>query len=108
MKKEFRALDKIAKNGIIEDKTLHKLLMVYFDNLRYGCNNAFVNNETMWNLETLKGKDDAGHSREGIFVINKSEQKGDIGKIDILDVAPTILKRMNMEIPRGFKGKIIN
>ncbi len=82
-------------------------LMVYFDDLHYGCNNAFIHNETMWNIETLKGKDDAGHSRQGIFIMNKSKQKGDFGEIDILDVAPTILKKLGVKIPEDFKGKVI-
>ena len=82
-------------------------LMVYFDDLQYGCNNSFVHNETMWNIETLKGKDDAGHSRQGMFIMNKSNQKGYIGEIDILDVAPTILNLLKVTMPRDLKGKII-
>lgn len=82
-------------------------LIIYFDNLRYGCNNSLIHNETMWNIETLKGKDDAGHSSQGIFIMNHSTQKGNIGEIDILDVAPTILKLLNVNIPEDFKGKVI-
>jgi predicted AlkP superfamily phosphohydrolase/phosphomutase len=82
-------------------------LMVYLDNLRYGCNNALIHNKTMWNIETLKGKDDAGHSQQGIFIMNKSTKRGDIGEIDILDIAPTILNRLNIKIPEDFKGKVI-
>ncbi len=82
-------------------------LMVYFDNLNYGCNNSFIHNETMWNVETKKGKDDARHSKQGIFIMNESEQKGDIGEIDILDVTPTILDKLDIEVPEGFKGSVI-
>ena len=82
-------------------------LMIYFDNLQYGCNNSFVHNETIWNIETLKGKDDAGHSRQGIFIMNRSEQRGNIGEIDILDIAPTILSKLGLGIPNDLPGKII-
>lgn len=82
-------------------------LLVYFEDLSYGCNNSFVHNETMWNIETMKGKDDAGHSRQGIFIMNKSLQRGDIGEVDILDIAPTILSKLGVAIPEDLKGKVI-
>ena len=85
-------------------------LMVYFDDLRYGCNNSFIHNETIWNIETLKGSDDAGHSRQGIFIMknNDSIAKGNIGEIDILDIAPTVLNLMGLKIPEYMYGKIID
>ncbi|VVB82562.1 Type I phosphodiesterase / nucleotide pyrophosphatase [uncultured archaeon] len=82
-------------------------MIVFFDNLQYGCNTTMVGNETLWSLSTAKGSDDAGHSRQGIFIINKTKQKGDIGEIDILDVAPTILDRLGVSIPKDFNGKVI-
>jgi len=82
-------------------------LMVYFDDLQYGCNNSYVKNKTSWNIETKKGNDDATHSQQGIFIMNKSKQKGNIGEIDILDVAPTILNKLDIKIPEDMKGKII-
>jgi predicted AlkP superfamily phosphohydrolase/phosphomutase len=53
------------------------------------------------------GSDDAGHAEQGIFIMNDSKQHGDIGEIDILDVAPTILSRLGIKIPKDFKGKVI-
>jgi predicted AlkP superfamily phosphohydrolase/phosphomutase len=82
-------------------------LMVYFDNLQYGCNNSFVKNSSMFNIETAKGGDDSGHSREGIFIMNSSSRKGFIGCVDILDVTPTILNNLGVEIS-GFQGKVIS
>ena len=39
--------------------------------------------------------------------MNKSNQKGNLGEIDILDVAPTILNALDVPIPKDMKGKII-
>jgi len=82
-------------------------MVVYFDNLQYGCNTTLVGNDTLWSPSTAKGSDDAAHSRQGIFIMNKSEQKGDIGEIDILDVAPTILRGLGVQVPGDMKGKVI-
>lgn len=82
-------------------------IVIYFDNLHYGCNTSLIGNETLWSPQTAMGSDDATHSQQGIFIMNKSEQKGNIGEIDILDVAPTILNKLGVKIPEGFKGKVI-
>ena len=39
--------------------------------------------------------------------MNKSKQKGNMGEIDILDITPTILNKLNLEIPVGMEGTII-
>jgi len=83
-------------------------IIVYFDNLCYGCNTTLIGNNTLWSPQTAAGSDDAAHSQQGIFIMNKSRQKGNIGEVDILDVAPTILNRLNIKIPENFKGKVIN
>ena len=82
-------------------------IVIYFDDLEYGANTSLIGNPTLWSPQTAIGSDDAGHSRQGIFIMNKSEKKGNIGEVDILDVAPTILKKLNIKIPEDFKGKVI-
>ncbi len=82
-------------------------MIIYFDDLEYGCNNSLIGNETLWSPQTAIGSDDAGHSRQGIFIMDNSEQKGDIGEIDIIDVAPTILNELDIKIPENMEGKII-
>jgi len=82
-------------------------LMIYFDNLQYGCNNSLIGNEILWSPQTAKGSDDAGHSPQGIFIMNNGECKGNLGEIDIIDVAPTILNELKIPIPKDMGGKII-
>lgn len=82
-------------------------IVIYFDNLHYGCNTSLIENKSLWSPQTAMGSDDATHSQKGIFIMNKSKQRGDMDEIDILDVAPTILNRLNIKIPEDLKGKII-
>ena len=82
-------------------------IVIYFDNLEYGANTSLIGNEKLWSPQTAMGSDDAGHAPKGIFIMNKSKQNGDIGEIDILDVAPTILDRLDVKIPENMEGKVI-
>lgn len=80
-------------------------VIVYFDNLLCGVNND-IGNDGLYSDKTLKGSQDAGHAPEGVFIMNS--KKGDIGKLDIIDVAPTILKKFGLNIPKYMKGDIID
>ncbi len=82
-------------------------MIVYFDNLHYGCNNSLIGNETLYGLETAKGGDDACHSHKGIFIMDNHKSKGNLGEIDNLDVTPTVLKMLDVPIPKDLKGKVI-
>jgi len=82
-------------------------IVIYFDNLEYGANTSLIGNPLPWSPQTAVGSDDAAHSRQGIFIMNNSQQKGDMGEIDILDVAPTILNSLNIPIPGNMIGKVI-
>lgn len=82
-------------------------MIVYFDNLEYGCNSTLIGNETLWSPSTAKGSDDATHSKKGIFSITNSNGKEYLGDVNYLDIAPTILKELNIKIPEDLKGKII-
>jgi ATP sulfurylase len=70
-------------------------LVVYFDNLQYGCNTSLIGNETLWSPSTAMGSDDAVHSRKGIFIINKKEYSGKIDNMKITDPAKIILDEFN-------------
>ncbi len=82
-------------------------MIVYFDNLQYGCNPSKIGNLTLWSPSTALWSDDAGHSRQGIFIMKGTNSKGNIGEVDILDIAPTILNLMGLKIPEYMNGKII-
>lgn len=72
-------------------------MLIYFDNLQYGCNCSLVGNKTLWSPQTAIGSDDAGHSEQGIFIIKNGVQKGNIEEVDILEVSPIILKELGIE-----------
>jgi len=83
-------------------------MIVYFDDLQYGCNNSLIGNTKLHSLETAKGSDDACHSKKGIFIIkNNRHNEGYIGEIDSLDVTPTILNELGFAVPQELKGKVI-
>ncbi len=83
-------------------------IVIYFDNLHYGCNPSLIGNNTLWSPSTAIGSDDATHAEQGIFIINTPfKKKGYVGEIDILDVAPIILNLLNVNVPKDFEGKII-
>ena len=82
-------------------------IIIYFDDLQYGCNTSLIGNETLWSPQTALGSDDAGHSRQGMFIMKDGKNKGDIHEIDAIDIAPTILNLLKIPIPKDIIGKII-
>jgi predicted AlkP superfamily phosphohydrolase/phosphomutase len=83
-------------------------LMVYFDDLNWRSAGT-VGYDSMYLDENDTGPDDAVHDYYGIFII--SDLKKHIGKEldtkNILDIAPTILDMLNIEIPKNMTGNII-
>ncbi len=106
----------ILKNSFFKKKDFFKGkyeemapdIIVYFDGMQYGCNNSIVGNETLWNPATKRGIDDATHSSQGIFIINNGKFNNEnLGEIEYLDVAPTILHELNIKVPEDMEGRII-
>ena len=84
-------------------------LMVYFDNLNWRSAGTIGHN-TLYLSENDKGPDDSVHSKEGIFIFyDPQEDLGgrNIGKISIYDIAPTLLRKMNLSIPGDMEGRVI-
>jgi len=83
-------------------------LMVYFDNL-FWRSAGTLGHEDIYLSENDTGPDNAVHSRHGIFILRDRgiEQRGEIAEIDILDIAPTLLERMKVPIPRPMEGEPI-
>lgn len=81
-------------------------LTVYFDDLRWA-SNPDLGQTGLYSWETAVGADSAGHSRQGSFVIagKNIEQKGNIGEIEIRQVAPTVLKILEVEKPEDINVK---
>ena len=81
-------------------------IIAYFDNLVYGVNND-VGNNGLYSMATSVGIDDAGHSPEGSFIMTSPllKKKGDLKTVDILQVAPTILKLLGLKEHTGMRRK---
>src|SRR3989338_5076133 len=83
-------------------------LTIYFDDLRWASNPDF-GQKGLYSWETAVGADSAGHARQGIFIINGKDiekngiKKGDIGEINIAQVAPTILDLLDIKVPKDIK-----
>jgi len=83
-------------------------LIVYFDDLRWA-SNPDLGQAGLYSWHTFVGADSAGHSSQGCFIISgpKIKKMGKINDLDIRQVAPTILKLLNVEIPKEIKAKPI-
>lgn len=83
-------------------------LTVYFDDLRWA-SNPDLGQEGLYSWATAVGADSAGHSRQGCFIINGKgiSGKGMMADIDIKQVAPTILKLLDVPVPADIKVKKI-
>jgi len=82
-------------------------LTVYFDDLSWA-SNPDLGQEGLYSWETAVGADSAGHSRQGCFIIaGPGIKKGKLGVIDIRQIAPTLLRLLDQEIPKTIKHKPI-
>ncbi len=79
-------------------------LLVYFDDLYWRAGQD-VGNDSLYSFDTEIGPDDAVHDYNGIFVLSlPDEQRGGKVRLQLMDVAPTVLKLLNVEIPADFEG----
>lgn len=83
-------------------------LIVYYGDLSWRSIGS-VGHNTIWTNENDTGSDDANHAQHGIFVMSDdngyhSERRDDL---KIMDVAPTVLDRMGIEIPPYMEGNVI-
>jgi predicted AlkP superfamily phosphohydrolase/phosphomutase len=83
-------------------------LMVYFGNLAWRSAGT-VGRNSIYTFENDTGPDDANHGQYGIFIARtpaggKGQQ---LSNLDIQDVAPTILRILNLPIPDDMEGKVI-
>jgi predicted AlkP superfamily phosphohydrolase/phosphomutase len=83
-------------------------LIIYFDDLRWA-SNPDLGQEGLYSWKTAIGADSAGHSRQGCFVIAGPgvAAKGGIGEINIKQVAPTIMRLLQVDIPEDITVKPI-
>lgn len=89
-------------NGIPPD------LIVYYGNLDWRAIGS-VGTKSVWASENDTGPDDANHSQQGIFIMKNGMTKNNIRKkgATIYDIAPTILKYIDVRAPQSMEGKVI-
>ncbi len=82
-------------------------LLVYFDDLFWRAG-QHIGNDSLYSFDTEVGPDDAVHDYDGIFVLGiPGEQRGQKVRLQLMDVAPTVLKLLNVEIPAHFEGTAV-
>ncbi|MEM3587328.1 MAG: alkaline phosphatase family protein [Candidatus Jordarchaeaceae archaeon] len=83
-------------------------LIVYLDDL-YWRSAGTVGYDTLYLSENDTGPDDAVHSEYGVFILYdpKKESGLELQNLNILDVAPTVLKILNVPVPKEMRGKAI-
>jgi len=79
-------------------------LLVYFDDL-YWRAGQHIGNDSLYSFDTEIGPDDAVHDYDGIFVLSiPGQQRGEKVRLQLMDVAPTVLRLLNIQIPANFEG----
>jgi predicted AlkP superfamily phosphohydrolase/phosphomutase len=83
-------------------------LIVYFGNLSWRSVGS-IGLGSILTFENDTGPDDANHDTQGIFIMAGPEIKraGYRERMKIVDVAPTVLHFMGMEIPGDMEGRVI-
>ncbi len=82
--------------------------MVYFDELSWRSAGT-LGHPGKYLLENDTGPDDAVHAQEGIYILYDPQERLNMRKdAHILDIAPTILHAMGINVPENMRGKIIN
>ncbi|MHA2054814.1 MAG: alkaline phosphatase family protein [Candidatus Hodarchaeales archaeon] len=84
-------------------------LMVYFDDLNWRSAGT-VGYDSMYLKENDIGPDDAVHDYYGVYIIYDPKRKigKDLGTKNILDIAPTSLKLLGINVPEDMEGNVID
>ncbi len=91
-----------------ESKRIPPDLIVYFGNLSWRSVGS-VGLGSILTFENDTGPDDANHDTHGIFIMTGPALRGRGRREDLnlLDVAPTVLHAMGIEVPKDMEGKVI-
>jgi predicted AlkP superfamily phosphohydrolase/phosphomutase len=83
-------------------------LMVYFGGLHWRSVGT-LGHGRHYTFENDTGPDDANHAVNGMFILHEPHRKG-AGRVSghqLMDIAPTLLNRLNIPIPLEMQGHII-
>ena len=84
-------------------------LIIYFGDLSWRAIGT-VGTGRIHTYENDTGPDDANHAQHGIFIVNDPRHSyggGELPGLHLMDVAPTVLETMGVEVPRDMEGKVI-
>jgi predicted AlkP superfamily phosphohydrolase/phosphomutase len=83
-------------------------LIVYFGDLHWRCVGSFGHGG-VYTLENDTGPDDANHAPQGMFLLHAPHERGrgEIGGHQLMDIAPTLLDRLHLDVPTEMQGRII-
>jgi len=84
-------------------------LMVYFGDLRWRSVGSF-GIPNIYTFENDTGPDDANHAQDGVFVLwdpRKNHGGRYVSDLQAMDVAPTILEAMDVQVPSDMQGKSV-
>jgi len=82
-------------------------LLVYFDDLYWRAGQGLAN-DSLYSFDTEIGPDDGVHDYEGIFVLGlPGQQRGEKVHLQLMDVAPTVLKLLGVDVPANFEGMAV-
>jgi predicted AlkP superfamily phosphohydrolase/phosphomutase len=83
-------------------------LIIYFGDLYWRSIGSVGGTKTIWADENDTGPDDANHAQNGMIIVcdgHTRQEKRD--GLHIMDVAPTVLHYMGIEVPDSMEGKVI-
>ena len=82
-------------------------LIVYFGDLNWRSVGS-VGYNSIYTYENDTGPDDCNHAEMGMFILKDGRQKdGPVTAKSIYDIAPTVLKEFDIDIPEAMQGKPI-
>ncbi len=83
-------------------------LIVYFGNLSWRSVGS-IGLGSVLTFENDTGPDDANHDTHGIFIMKGQavDGRGQRAGLNLLDVAPTVLSLMGIDIPKDMEGKAV-
>jgi predicted AlkP superfamily phosphohydrolase/phosphomutase len=86
-------------NGVAPD------LIVYFGDLRWRAVGTVGGGEGVHTFENDTGPDDANHAQDGIVVMaGPGVEPGPLEGMHLLDVAPTLLELLGIDVPASMRG----
>lgn len=80
-------------------------LLLHFGDLRWRALGTLGHGRD-WSLENDRGVDGANHAMAGLFVLREARRRGrgELRGRQLMDVAPTVLKRLRVARPVGMQG----